>query len=159
VCIMPKVIYDQLNHDSLVPTSMHLQLVDQSIWHTVGVAEDIPVRILNSFVPVDFMVLEMDVYRQIPLILGRSFLSTAGAMIDVAAGIIKLNISEKEETFTFKLKGTEQCNQDMVTIRLERNAITPDKKPNTAEDFSTKFSRCIKNVMPVVTSSPVVLVT
>jgi hypothetical protein len=31
VSIMPKVIYDQLNHDSLVPTSMHLQLVDQSI--------------------------------------------------------------------------------------------------------------------------------
>jgi hypothetical protein len=26
--VMPKVIYDQLNHDSLVPTSMHLQLVD-----------------------------------------------------------------------------------------------------------------------------------
>jgi hypothetical protein len=24
VSVMPKVIYDQLNHDSLVPTSMHL---------------------------------------------------------------------------------------------------------------------------------------
>jgi hypothetical protein len=31
VSVMPKVIYDKLNHDSLVPTSMHLQLVDQSI--------------------------------------------------------------------------------------------------------------------------------
>jgi hypothetical protein len=31
VNVMPKVIYDQLNHDSLVPTSMHLQLADQSI--------------------------------------------------------------------------------------------------------------------------------
>jgi hypothetical protein len=39
--IMPKVIYDQLDHDSLVPTSMHLQLVDQSIWCPVGIAEDI----------------------------------------------------------------------------------------------------------------------
>jgi hypothetical protein len=39
--IMPKVIYDQLDHDSLVPTSMHLQLVDQSIWRPVGIAEDI----------------------------------------------------------------------------------------------------------------------
>jgi hypothetical protein len=29
--VMPKVIYDQLNHDFLVPNSMHLQLVDQSI--------------------------------------------------------------------------------------------------------------------------------
>jgi hypothetical protein len=35
---MPKVIYDQLNHASLVPTYMHLQLADQSIWHPVGIA-------------------------------------------------------------------------------------------------------------------------
>jgi hypothetical protein len=56
---------------------------------------------------VDFMVLEMDVCRQILFILGRPFLSTAGAMIDVVAGIIKLNINGKEETFTFKPKDTE----------------------------------------------------
>jgi hypothetical protein len=39
--IMPKVIYDQLDYDSLVPTSMHLQLADQSIWRPVGIVEDI----------------------------------------------------------------------------------------------------------------------
>jgi hypothetical protein len=138
---------------------MHLQLVDQSIRHPVGIGEDIPVRIRNSFIPVDFVVLEMNVYRQIPLILGRPFLSTAGATIDVAAGIIKLNISGKEETFTFKPKGTEQCNQVMVTIRLERNAMTPDKKPSATDDFSTKFSRRVKNATPASTSSLVAPVT
>jgi hypothetical protein len=51
---MPKVIYDKLSHDSLVPTSMHLQLVDKSICHPVEIANDVPVRIGNSFVPVDF---------------------------------------------------------------------------------------------------------
>jgi hypothetical protein len=60
-------------------------------------------------------------------------------MIDVAARIIKLNISGKE-TFAFKPKGTEQWNQVMVTIRLERNAMTPDKKPSVAKDISLKFS-------------------
>jgi hypothetical protein len=63
VSVMPKVIYDQLNPDSLVPTSMHLQLVDQSIRHPVGIAEDISMRIRNSFIPVDFVVLKMDVCR------------------------------------------------------------------------------------------------
>jgi hypothetical protein len=138
---------------------MHLQLVDQSIRHPVGIGEDIPVRIRNSFIPVDFVVLEMNVYRQIPLILGGPFLSTAGATIDVAAGIIKLNISGKEETFTFKPKGTEQCNQVMVTIRQERNAMTTNTKPNIVEDFSMKFSRRVKNAMPIATSSPVAPVT
>jgi hypothetical protein len=105
VSIKPEVIYDQLNHDSLVSTSMHhLQLANQSIRRLVGIAEDIPMRFRNSFVLVDFMVLEMDVYRQIPLILGRPFLSTVGATIDVAAWSIKLNSSGKEETFTFKLR-------------------------------------------------------
>jgi hypothetical protein len=86
-------------------------------------------------------------------------LSIVGAMIDIAAGIIELNISEKEETFTFKPKGTEQCNQVMVTIRLARNAMTPDKKPSATKNFSMKFSRCVKNATPVATSSPVAPVT
>jgi sensor domain CHASE-containing protein len=96
----------------------------------VGTTEDIQVRIRNSFVPVDFVVLKMDIYHQILLILGRPFLSTTVATIVVAAMIIKLNISRKEETSTFK-----KCNQVMVTIRLERNAMTPDKKPSVAENF------------------------
>jgi hypothetical protein len=155
VSVIPNVIYDQLNHDSLVPTSLDLQLPDQSIQCPVGIAEDIPMRIMNSFVHVDFVVLKMDVCHQIPLILGRPFLSITRAMIDVVARNIKLNISRKEETPTFKPKGTERCNQVMVTIRPERNAMTPDKEPNVAENFSTKFSRRVKNATPVLTRSPV----
>jgi hypothetical protein len=121
----------------------------------VGIAEDIQVRIRNPFVPVDFVVLEIDVCCQIPLILGRLFLSTTGATIDVAASIIKLNISRKVETSTFKPKGTEKCNQVMIMIKLERNTMTPDKKPSAAENFSMKFSRRVKNATPVATRSPV----
>jgi hypothetical protein len=121
----------------------------------VGIVEDIPVRIKNSFVPVDFVVLKMGVCRQIPLILGRPFLSTTEAMMDVAARIIKLNITRKEETSTFKPKGTKKCNQVMVTIRLKRNAMTPDKKASAAENFSTKFSQHVKNTTLVATRSPV----
>jgi hypothetical protein len=54
VSVILNVIYDQLNHDSLVPTSLQLQLADQSIRRLVGIAEDIPMRIRNSFMPVDF---------------------------------------------------------------------------------------------------------
>jgi hypothetical protein len=68
----------------------------------VGIAKDILVRIRNSFMSVDFVILEMDVCHQIPLILGRPFLSTTGATIDVVARIIKLNNGRKEETFTLK---------------------------------------------------------
>jgi hypothetical protein len=95
---------------------------------------------MNSFKCVEFIVPKMDIYHQTPLILGRPFLSTVGATIDVAAGIFKLNISGKEETFTFKPKSTKQCNQVMVTIRPEWNAMTPNKKPSAVEKFLSKFS-------------------
>jgi hypothetical protein len=113
------------------------------------------VKIRSSFVPVDFEVPEMDVGRQIPLILGRPFLSTAGATIDVAAEIIKLNIGGKEETFTFNPKGTEQCHRVRFTEGPERDAMTPDKKPSAAETFSIKSTRRINNATPVATSSPI----
>jgi hypothetical protein len=64
-------------------------------------------------------------------------LSTIGATIDVAARIIKLNISRKEVTSTFKPKGTKKCNQVMVMIRPEWNAMTSNKKPSAAENFPT----------------------
>jgi hypothetical protein len=81
-------------------------------------------------------------------------LSTTGATINVAARIIKLNNSRKDETPTFKPKGTEKCNQVMVTIRPERNAMTPDKKPSAVKNFSMNFSRRVKNATPVATRSP-----
>jgi hypothetical protein len=121
----------------------------------VGIVEDIPVRIRNSFVLVDLMELKMDVCHQIPLILGRPFLSTTGATIDIAARIKKLNITRKEETSTFKPMDTKKCNQVMVTISLERNAMTPDKKSSAVEIFSIKFSQRVKNATPVATRSPV----
>jgi hypothetical protein len=121
----------------------------------VGIAEDIPVKIRNSFMPVDYVVLEMDVCHQSLLILGRPFLSTTGATINVAARIIKLKMSSKVETSTFKPKGTKKCNQVMVTVRLERNAMTLNKKPSAVKNFSTKFSQRIKNATPAATRSPV----
>jgi hypothetical protein len=76
-------------------------------------------------------------------------------MIEVAARIIKLNINRKEETSTFKPKGTKKCNHVMVTIRPERTAMRPDKKPSTTVNFFTKFSQCVKNATPIATRSPV----
>jgi hypothetical protein len=52
----------------------------------------------------------MKVDTKTPLILGRPFLSTANAHIDVGAGEIQLNINGQTEKFAFRLK-VEQCSQ------------------------------------------------
>jgi len=89
--------------------------VDQSVRYPIGIAENIPVKIRDFFIPVDFVVLDMEVEKKIPLILGRPFLSTANAHIDVGAGKIQFNINGTQEKFNFKPK-VEQCS--IIKVRV-----------------------------------------
>ena len=73
------------------------------------IAENIPVKIRNFFVPVNFVILDMEVDYKTPLILGRPFLSTVNAHIDVGVREIQLNINGLKEKFTFRPK-VEQCS-------------------------------------------------
>ena len=75
---MPKEVFDKLTHATLSPTAMCLQLADQSLRYSAEIAEDIPVKIWNFLVSVDFVVLDMETDIKTPLILGRPFLSTEG---------------------------------------------------------------------------------
>ena len=102
VSVMPKKVFDKLNYSTLTPTSMCLQLADQSVRYLAGIAKNIPVKIRNFFVAIDFVVLDMQEDMKTPLILGRPFLSTTNAHIDVGAREIKFHINGKEERFTFK---------------------------------------------------------
>jgi hypothetical protein len=88
VSVMPKTVFDQLNYSVLTPTHMQLQLVDSSLRHPEGIAKDVPLRVQNCFVLVDFVVLDMDNQKETTLILGRPFLNTADAHIDVGVGEI-----------------------------------------------------------------------
>jgi len=83
VSVMPKAVFEKLKHVQLAPTAMCLQLADQSVRYPAGIAENIPVRIRNFLIPVDFVILDMEIDTKTPLILGRPFLSTANASIDV----------------------------------------------------------------------------
>ena len=113
---------------------MHLQLADSSVRYPEGIVEDVPVRVRDYFIPVDFVVLDMEIAKETPLILGRPFLSSAGAHIDVGVREIRFNINGKEEKFPFRPK-KEQCS--MVNIKSgpstqEKAEVTsPNQDPTT----------------------------
>jgi len=88
---------------------MCLQLADQTVRYPAGIAENVPVKIQNFFIPIDFVILDMEVDAKTPLILRRPFLSTANAHINVGAGEIQLNINGQMEKFAFRMK-VEQCS-------------------------------------------------
>ena len=83
---MSKKTYDKLFYTTLAPTSVYLQLADQSICYLEGVATDLLVKVRSAYVPIDFMILDMGNAKDTPLILGHPFLNTVNACIYVASG-------------------------------------------------------------------------
>ncbi|XP_010468566.1 PREDICTED: uncharacterized protein LOC104748657 [Camelina sativa] len=94
VSLMPLTVARRLGFTRYKPCNISLILADRSIRLPHGVLEDLPVRIGAAEVPTDFVVLEMDEEPKDPLILGRPFLATAGAIIDVREGKIDLNLGD-----------------------------------------------------------------
>ncbi|GKB42018.1 DNA-directed DNA polymerase [Tanacetum coccineum] len=80
---------------------MSIQLAGRSIKYLIGVCENLLVKISKFIFPVDFVVLEMDEDELVPIILGRPFLATTRAVIDVHEG--KLSLTVGSETVTFKI--------------------------------------------------------
>ncbi|XP_074357782.1 uncharacterized protein LOC141697356 [Apium graveolens] len=75
-------------------------MADRSIKCPLGILEDVPIRVGKFYIPVDFVVLDMEEDSQIPIILGRPFLCTAGAVIDVKNGTLTLSVGDDKITFT-----------------------------------------------------------
>jgi hypothetical protein len=114
VSVMPAIVYYKLDHLALEPTSMCLQLADQSVRYPLGITENIPVKIREFFVLVDFVVLDMNPASKVSLILGRPFLSTTNTHIDVEKEEIKFTINGQEEQFAFKSKHELNSSVKMV---------------------------------------------
>ncbi|XP_021726672.1 uncharacterized protein LOC110693827 [Chenopodium quinoa] len=92
VSLMPYSVYERLDLGELLPSKITLQVADTSIKIPKGKVEDVPLMVGKFVIPVDFVVLDMDEDSTIPIILGRPFLATSGAMIDVKSAKITLKI-------------------------------------------------------------------
>nr|GEW39308.1 hypothetical protein [Tanacetum cinerariifolium] len=86
--LMPVSIWKKLSLPELTSTRMTLELANRSVTYPVGVAEDVFVKVGKIYFPADFVVVDYDVDPQVPLVLGRPFLRTAVALIDVHEGDI-----------------------------------------------------------------------
>ena len=97
--LMPLSIFKRLGLGEAHPTTVTLQLADRSLKHPRGVIEDVLVKVDKFIFLADFIVLDMEEDKEIPIILGRPFLATGRAMIDVQRGELKLRVQEDEVKF------------------------------------------------------------
>nr|GEX34589.1 reverse transcriptase domain-containing protein [Tanacetum cinerariifolium] len=118
--LMPLSVWNKLCVPDLTPTCMTLELADRSISRPVGVAEDVYVKVGTFYFPADFIVVDFDADPRVPLILGRSFLKTDRALIDVFKGELTLRVGK--EAITFNLGQTTRYStnyNDMTAKRID----------------------------------------
>ncbi|GKC41973.1 reverse transcriptase domain-containing protein, partial [Tanacetum coccineum] len=107
--LMPLSIWKKLSLPELTPTRMTLELADRSITHPKGVAEDVFVKVGKFHFPTDFVVVDFEANPRVPLILGRSFLRTGRALIDVYEG--ELILRDGDEQLIFHVDSTSKLPQ------------------------------------------------
>ena len=96
---MPLSVVQRLNLGELTLTAITLQMADRSISQPEGILEDVLVKVGKFIFPVDFVIMQMEEDTQVPLLLGRRFLATGGALIDVQKGELTLRVGDEAVQF------------------------------------------------------------
>src|SRR4051812_23600073 len=81
-------LYDLLELKSIDCCSSGVRLVDSSTRKPIGRIDDVLILVNDNYFPIDFLVLDIECDPLCPIILGRPFLRTIGAIIDMKEGII-----------------------------------------------------------------------
>ena len=74
--LMPLSIVKRLSLGKLTLITMTLQMVDRSLAQPEGILEDVLIEVGKFIFPVDFVVIDIEEDKQVPLLLGRPFLAT-----------------------------------------------------------------------------------
>ncbi|GJT00416.1 ribonuclease H-like domain, reverse transcriptase, RNA-dependent DNA polymerase [Tanacetum coccineum] len=99
VSVMPLSTYLNLGLGELAHTKLTVELADRIVKHPKGIAKNVLVGIGKFVFPVDFIILDMPEDVNVPLILGRPFLSTAHAKVDVFKRKITLRVGDEKIIF------------------------------------------------------------
>ncbi|GJW90174.1 reverse transcriptase domain-containing protein [Tanacetum coccineum] len=97
--LLPHSIYKQLGLGALKHTRMTLELANRSITHPMGIAEDVVVRVDGFTFLADFVVVNFEPDPRVPIILGRPFLRTVKALIDLYEEKLTLRVGSDELVF------------------------------------------------------------
>nr|GEX48334.1 reverse transcriptase domain-containing protein [Tanacetum cinerariifolium] len=173
--LMPLSIWKKLSLPKLTPTRMTLELANRSITRPKGVAEDVFVKVGKFYFPTDFVVVDFEADPRVPLILGRSFLRTGRALIDVYGEEITLRVNDESVTFnlnqTMRYSSTydensvnrvdvldiacEEFVQDVLDFKYNSKSSNPTLVSNPLFSEETKSEFCeepiVKSSSPIVT--------
>nr|GEW71055.1 reverse transcriptase domain-containing protein [Tanacetum cinerariifolium] len=135
--LMPLSVWNKLSLPELTPTLMTLKLADRSISRPIGVTEDVFIKVGKFHFLADIVVVDFDADPRVPLILGRSFLKTGKALIDVYEGELTLRVGK--EAITFNLDQTSRYSakyNDMTANQIDVIDMACEEYSQEVLDFS-----------------------
>ena len=120
---MPLSVVRILSLGELTPTAITLQMADRSMAQPEGVLEDVLVKVGKFIFLVDFFIMKMEEDTQVPLLLGRPFLATGAALIDVQKGELTLRVGNEVVHFNLN-KSLELPDVDAKNcMDVENNSL------------------------------------
>ena len=119
--LMSLSVVKRLNLGELTPTSMTLQMVDKTLAQLEGILKDVLMKEGKFIFAVDFVVVDVEEDKQVLLLLGRPFLATGVALIDVKKGELTLRVGDEEVQFNLNhsLKRPEFVNADCEIVETK----------------------------------------
>ena len=94
--MMPLSMCRRLGELEIMPTRMTLQLADRSVTRPYGVIEDVLVRVKHLIFPTDLVVMDIEEDADIPVILGRPFMSTASCVVDMGKKKLEISLENQQ---------------------------------------------------------------
>nr|GEZ70071.1 reverse transcriptase domain-containing protein [Tanacetum cinerariifolium] len=151
--LMPLSIWKKISLPELTPTRMTLELANRSITRPKGVAEDVFVKVGKFHFLTDFVVVDFEADPRVPLILGRSFLRTGLALIDVYREEITLRVND--ESVAFNLNQTMRYSStydDNFVNRIDVIDIACEEFAQDVSDFKYNSKKpIVKSSSPTLT--------
>ena len=78
---------------------MQLLMADRTVKWSTGILHDVLVKVESFIFPADFVILDCKVNSEVPIILGRPFLATGRALVDMEKGQMTFRLNNEEATF------------------------------------------------------------
>ena len=125
----------------------------------MGILENVPIKVGDLYVPVDFVILKMEEDTRNPIILGRPFLATAGCRIDVKNSTLTFDVGALHVEFNLLNVAkfcsiSDECNNiDVVDSLIQETASNINSNDplkhlmlsnSTTEDENPKVAECAK---------------
>ncbi|XP_062094211.1 uncharacterized protein LOC133800271 [Humulus lupulus] len=162
--LMPMSIFKKLGIGEARPTTVTLQLANRSMAHPEGKIEDVLVQVDKFMFPADFIILDYEADREVPIILGRPFLATGRTLINVQNGELNMRVNDQQVTFSVfqAMKfpdDIEECSslsvlETLVAETFNRDICKADLGLNIFEDDEESSNEEESKVTWVESSKP-----